>query len=159
MTNRPTFPIILVDNKSDYLDLVDNGDILTNFNVLGLIKGSYKNVKAYDKDGHLWKIDKVDSNYKLNGITKFLAYSVYNPKIKVAISWMKIVDYKLDELKSDISMQVDRDDDIITQFVNGEFIKHKIEKCDSFGDIVKTLDKYVFKVNEEEIWKEKESPK
>ena len=62
-------------------------------------------------------------------------------------------------LKNDINNQVDRDDNIITQFEEGEIIKQKVENCDSFDDIVKTLDKYVFKVNETELWKEQESRK
>jgi len=54
---------------------------------------------------------------------------------------------------------VDRGDDIITQFEEGEIIKGQINNCDSFENIIKTLDKYVFKVNEEELWKEQESRK
>lgn len=159
MTDRPTYPIILTDNTTGYLDLVENGDSLTNSNALGLIKGVHKNFQAYDKDGRLWKVDKVDSNYQVNGLTKFLAYTVYNPKVKVTIGWTKIADYKLDDLKKDINKQVDRDDDIITQFEEGETIKGQIENCDSFDNIIKTLGKYVFKVNEEELWKEQESRK
>ena len=157
MTDRPTYPIILTDDTTGYLDLVDNGDSLNNSNALGLIKGVHKNFQAYDKDGLLWRIEKVDSNYRVNGLTKFLAYTVYNPKINVVLTWKRIGDYKLDVLKNDISKQTDRDDDIITQFEEGEVIKEKVKKCDSFDDIVRTLNKYVFKVDEEELWKEQES--
>jgi hypothetical protein len=156
MTDIPTYPIILTDNTTGYLDLIDNGDYLTNSNALGLIKQVQKNFQAYDKDGLLWKVDKVDSNYKVNGLTKFLAYTVYNPQIKVTIAWTKISDYTLDDLKRDINRQVDRDDDIITQFEEAEIIKGEIENCDSFDNIIKTLNKYVFKVNEEVLWKEQE---
>jgi hypothetical protein len=159
MTDRPTYPIVLTDDSTGYLDLIDNDDRLTNSNALGLIKGVHKRFQAYDKGGQLWRVGKVDSNYKINGLTKFLAYTVYNPQIKVNIEWTKIADYKLDDLKKDINKQVDRDDDIITQFEEGEVIKEKIENCDSFDDIIKTLDKYVFKVNEDELWKEQESRK
>ena len=159
MTGITTYPIILTDNTTGYLDLVENGDRLKNSNALGLIKGVHKNFQAYDKDGRLWKIDKVNSSFKVNGLSKFLAYTVYNPKVKVTIEWTKVTDYKLDDLKKDISKQVDRDDDILTQFEEGEIIKEQVEKCDSFDNIIKTLEKYVFKVNEEELWKEQESRK
>ncbi|MBL7842903.1 MAG: hypothetical protein JNK44_03500 [Cyclobacteriaceae bacterium] len=156
MTDRPTYPIILTDSTTGYLDLIDNGDYLTNSNVLGLIKQVQKNFQAYDKDGLLWKVDKVDSNYKVSGLTKFLAYTFYNPQIRVTITWTKVSNYTLDDLKQDINTQVDKDDDIITQFEEGEIIKREIENCDSFDNIIKTLNKYVFKVNEEELWKEQE---
>ena len=43
MTDRPTYPIILTDNTTGYLDLIDNGDYLANSNALGLIKQVQKN--------------------------------------------------------------------------------------------------------------------
>ncbi len=83
----------------------------------------------------------------------------YNPQIRVTLKWTKIGDYKLGDLKNDIFKQTDRDDDIITQFEEGEIIKEKVKDCDSFDDIIWTLNKYVFKVDEEELWKEQESRK
>jgi hypothetical protein len=159
MTDKPTYPIILTDNSTTYLDLIDNGDSLTKATALGLIKGVHKNFQAYDRDGQLWKVNKVDSNYKINGLTKFLAYTVYNPQVDVTIGWTRISHYILDDLKKDLNKRVDRDDDIITQFEEEDIIKTKIESCESFDSIVKILDKYVFKVNEEELSQEQESRK
>jgi hypothetical protein len=159
MTDGPAYPIILIDNSTGYLDFVDKDDRLTNSNALGLIKGVQKKFKAYDKIGQLWKVDKVDSTFNVNGLTKFLAYTVYNPKVKVTIGWSKITDYKLEDLKKEINKQVDRDDDIITQFEEADVIKRQIENCGSFDNIFKTLANYIFKVNEEELFKEQESRK
>jgi hypothetical protein len=147
MTDKPIYPIILTDNSTGYLDLVDNEDRLTTSNALGLIKGSYKKFQAYDKDGQMWKVDKVGSNYKINGLTKFLAYTIYNPQIKVSIIWTKIGNYQLSDLKEDIVKQLNRDDDIITQFNSAKLLREKIENCISFDSIVKTLYKYVFNVS------------
>lgn len=147
MTNRPTYPIILTD-PSGYLDLIDNEDGLTDSNVLGLIKEVQKNFQAYDKDGFLWRVSEIDSNYRINALTKLLAYTVYNPIIKVSLAWTRIGVYKLDELKTDICNQTDKDDDVITQFEDGEVIKDNLKTCDSFDDIVRILNKYVFKVDE-----------
>lgn len=147
MTNRPTYPIILTD-PGGYLDLIDNEDGLTDSNVLGLIKEVQKNFQAYDKDGFLWRVSEIDSNYRINALTKLLAYTVYNPIIKVSLTWTKIGGYKLDELKKDICNQTDRDDDVITQFSDGEVIKEKVKECDSFDDLIRILNKYIFKVDE-----------
>jgi hypothetical protein len=159
MNNKPNYPIILTEDITWTLDLIETDDrhSLTNTTALGLIKDIYKKYKVYDKDGLLWIIDKVDSNYKLNGLKKFLARTIYNPFVKVTLTWKKIGEYNLDELKKDICNQVDKDDDIITQWEEGDFIKHKIKNCNSFDDIVATLNKYVFKVDEEKLWKEQES--
>ena len=63
------------------------------------------------------------------------------------------------QLKKDIFQQTDRDDDFLTQFEEGKVIKEKVKECESFDDIIRTLNKYVFKVNEEELGKEQESRK
>jgi hypothetical protein len=156
MTNGPTYPIILTDNSTGYLDLLDDSETLTNSNVLGLIKGVHKNFVAYDQDGFLWQVAKVNSKHKLNGLTRFLAYTVYNPQIKVSLTWRKIGDYKIDDLKQEIKSHLDKDDDILTQFVEEDIIKDRISKCDTFDKIVDTLNKYIFKVKEDKLRKEKE---
>ncbi|MBZ0245516.1 MAG: hypothetical protein K8H85_06200 [Cyclobacteriaceae bacterium] len=150
MTSGPVYPIILIDNSSGYLDIIYDGEDLTNSNVLGLVKGVHKNFIAYDKDGLLWIVDKVDSHYKITGLTKILAHTVYNPQIKVTLNWTKRGEYTLKNLKKDINKQVDSDDDIITQFNEADFIKRKIEKCDSFSEIVEELNNFVFKESENE---------
>jgi hypothetical protein len=147
MTDRPLYPMILTDNTTGYLDLIEDNDYLINSNALGLIKQVQKNIQAYDKNGILWKVDKANSNYRINSLTRFLAYTVYNPKIKVIITWAKVGHYDLEDLKRCVNRQVDRDDDILTQFENGEIIKGKIENCESFDDIIKALNKYIFNVN------------
>lgn len=128
--------------------MIDNEDGLTDSNVLGLIKEVQKNFQAYDKDGFLWRVSEIDSNYRINALTKLLAYTVYNPIIKVSLTWTKIGGYKLDELKKDICNQTDRDDDVITQFSDGEVIKEKVKECKSFDDLIRILSKYIFKVDE-----------
>jgi hypothetical protein len=65
---------------------------------LALIKGIHKNFHAYDKEGLVWIVSKVDSNYNVNVLTKLLAYTIY-PQIKVALTWKKTGEYKLDNLK------------------------------------------------------------
>ncbi len=103
MNDKPDYPIILTDDKTGNLELVENGDhyILTTTTVLGLFKASHKRFKAYDKDGYVWKIDNVESNYKINRLSKFLAYTIYNPQVKISLRWTKIREYQIDELKTD----------------------------------------------------------
>ncbi len=154
MAERPSYPFILIDDSTGYLDLVDNGEQLLISNALGFIKRVHYNFQGYDKNGFIWKISDVDSKYQVNGLTKILAYTFYNPQIEVAITWTKVNFYKLDELKISICQQVDRDDDILTQYVDKGTIKQQISNCKSFDEIISSLNKYVFKVDEDELWKD-----
>jgi hypothetical protein len=146
MTSRPTFPLIVIDD-SGYLDLIENEEHLTNTNALGLIKGFYKNFRGYDRNGSTWKVRTIESRYKITGLTKFLAYTVYNPSIKVTLTWAIGREYKIDDLKKGINKQVDKDDDTLTQFEEADVIKNEISNCNSFDDIIVTLNKYIFKVD------------
>jgi hypothetical protein len=158
MTDTPTFPLVLCDN-SGYLDLLDNGNGLAQTNVLGFLKGAFLGFTTYDSNGMTWTVNELKTTYRINGLTRFLAYTVYNPIINVTFQWRKGKAYKFDDLKHKISRQIDKDDDVLTQYEDGEFIKQEIHKSKSFSELVAVLNKYVFKVNEEELLKEQEKRK
>ena len=158
MTDTPTFPLILCDN-SGYLDLLDNEKGLAQTNVLGFLKGAFLGFTAYDGNGITWTVNELKTTYRINGLTRFLAYTIYNPIIKVTFQWRKGKAYKFDDLKHKLSKQVDKDDDVLTQYKEGEFIKQEIHKSESFSEIVAVLEKCVFKVNEQKLQQEQESRK
>jgi hypothetical protein len=158
MTDSPTFPLILCDS-SGYLDLIDNEKDLAQTNVLGFMKGAFLGFTAYDMSGIMWTVGELKTSYHINGLTKFLAHTIYNPSIKVTFQWKKGNAYKLDDLKRKISKQIDKDDDVLTQYEEGNFIKQEIHKSPSFLGVVAILYKYVFKVNEQELQQEQESRK
>lgn len=158
MTNTPSYPLIVIDN-SGYLDLIDNEDPLTSSNALVLIRNFHKKLQAYYGHGNIWKVENVESKYKINNLTKFLAYTFYNPSIKVTLTWKKERSYQINELKNAINKLVDQDDDILTQFEEGDIIKKAVDNSNSFQGIIDTLNKYVFNVDEQELWKEQETRK
>jgi hypothetical protein len=47
-------------------------------------------------------------------------------------------DYDLEELVNAYVQAVNLDDDILTQFVDGEDIVRRLKKCKSFQDVVET---------------------
>ena len=140
--------LIVIDNNG-YLDLTDAPlTELKQCSAFNLFRGFYLQVRYYDENGIIWKASKISSEYPNNIWTRFLAYTIYNPTIKVDVNWSK-ESYKLEALKNDIKFQIDKDDDILTQFVEGEIIKQAIDNCVSFEEIIHILNKYIFKVDEE----------
>ena len=87
-------------------------------------------------------------------MTRILARTVYNPMLEARVIWTKESAYQLGDLKNVLKHCVDKDDDIITQYEEAFVIKSAIDKSDSFAALVAILNKYVFAVNEEELWKE-----
>ena len=150
MKESPTYPLILCD-KSGYLDLIDHDDNLAHTNVLGFLKGAYLGFTAYDNHGNTWTVKQLKTTYRINGLTRLLAYTIYNPIIKVTFQWKKGRGYQFDRLKQKIVKQIDKDDDVLTQYEDGEVIKQEIQKCESFSELIFILNKFIFQINEQEL--------
>ena len=60
----------------------------------------------------------------------------------------------MERLKDHIRFCIDQDDDIITQFVEADNLKGKLDECGSFQDIIDMLYKYVYSPDEEKIYEE-----
>ncbi len=147
---KPKFPLISIYNKA--LDIIPSENNLMSATVYGVLKGTLDSV-AFDKDGTKWKYGLI-ANKKIDSLlTKILAYTIYNPIIQVTPNWTESGKYSLEELKSSICTCIDRDDDILTQFVEPERLKKIINDSDSFMTIHKALSDYVFEVDEEELYK------
>jgi hypothetical protein len=143
MQERPTFPLLVIEDQG-YLQLIEDESPLTRCNALGLIKGFYKKIRAYDSIGFIWIVEDVQTSFKINRLSKFLAFSIYNPSLEVSLSWKKWKNYGLEELKYDLKKRVDQDDDIITQFFDSDTIKNAIDESVSFNQLLQELNKLVF---------------
>ena len=152
---KPEFPIIIIDRSG--FEIIEKEADLNKANMLGLINNYHQSYTAYDPNGLEWKVISVEGNFKVNAFKKFLAHTVYNPNVSVRLKWNSGKNYDLNLLKNELKKRVDQDDDIITQFEEADVIKEALEKGDSFENILSTLNKYVFKVNEEALWREQET--
>ena len=142
--NIPKFPIISIYNHS--LDIIIVEQELTTATVLGVIKGGLDTF-AFDSAGIKWtyklKTDKVNDNFW----TRLLANTFYNPVVNVIPEWTILGKYDNEELKGIIINFVDKDDDILTQFVEAETLKVEINKCTSFEEICAVLNENIFEFN------------
>jgi hypothetical protein len=144
---KPKFPIISIYN--DAVDLIPDETFLEKAKVLGILKGNLDSI-VFDSNEKKWtyklNADKVTDNF----MTRFLANTFYNPTVNVIPEWKMIGVYEIDEIKKELIKCIEKDDDILTQFIGSEEIKNYINKVNSFDAIYNVLHKYVFEYNEEE---------
>jgi hypothetical protein len=152
---KPKFPIITI-YKLQGLEIINDDIALRNVSTLSFLSQSKAEYKIYDSNGKIWTLEFINNLIKTNFITRFLANTFYNPIVKVDLEWEEEGFYNLNELKNDISLCIDKDDDILTQYEEASVIKNAISNSNTFDDILFTLNKYIFDVNEEELWKEQE---
>jgi hypothetical protein len=151
---QPDFPIISIyDNE--VIELLNDEKILKRGNALGLLIKSDKIL--FDNSGVKWTYTLL-TNRKIidNNLFRLIYKWFYNPVFTGDINWIKIGRYDIDELKNSIKLCIDKDDDILTQFLDSVTLKTKIENCGSFENIWQTIDKYVYNVDEEAIFNENE---
>jgi hypothetical protein len=153
---KPNYPLISIYNNA--LELIPDSSILTKATVWAVLNDNTISV-AFDGDGRMWTYELIAENVKDNFLTRLLANTVYNPSIEVQPRWTLKENYELSKLKSVLNGCIDKDDDILTQFVEAETIKQAIIDSKTFEDIYAVLNKYVFDVDEEELWKEEENKK
>lgn len=103
---------------------------------------------AFDSRGNKWHYQYGEPGIKNNFWNEFL-----NPSIKVGVNWVSEKTNAVEDLKSDLTNLIDKEDDVMTRYENEKFLKAAIRGCDTVSDILNVLDKYVFNENEEEVWR------
>lgn len=142
--DKPLFPLIGVYEK-DYLIVISSESEFSKTSTRALINvDHYNDIFLYDREGNKWICRQEAESFKNTFLTRLLARTVYNPVWDATIIWNKIGCYELAELKKRISKCVDKDDDVLTQFVEGQVIKNAISQSADFDEIIYALNKYVF---------------
>lgn len=153
---KPTFPLICICSDGS-LDLITGENLLSKVSTLALINSTFfDNAILHDKYGNQWTYIPVVDNFKNTWLTKLLARTFYNPSYDAKTVWTLKGSYDLSDLKQQLNYCVDKDDDIITQFAEAEVIKSAIDNSSSFDNVLQVLNKYVFSVDEQQLWKEQD---
>ncbi len=148
---KPKFPLICIDLEL-FVDLIYTEDSLSTTTVNALMSNNQQEeLIAYDHGMNKWSYVQTSNNVKNNFFNRLLAKTIYNPTVAVNVSWTHLGEYRLEELKKDLSEALEADDDILTQYADGETIKKELNQSKSFDEIVALLKKYVFEVNEQEL--------
>ena len=137
MSELPKAPIFYWNPKSGYFDMEENPKTTSMANTLGLLGDGDANSIVYASDGVVWSF-RFERPRKTQGIWTKLLAQVYNPLFEVGVTWTRERTYELDELLAAYLKGVEEDDDILTQFVDGDKISRRIKACKSFQDLVET---------------------
>jgi hypothetical protein len=137
----PKLPLITFYRISA-IDLITGEYPLDQTTLYGLFKEKSDKARYFDSTGTVWQCD-VSSKYKQNFLNRLIANTI-NPTIKIERVWTKTGSYSLHELKSRISDCIDKDNDILTQYIEADGLKSRINNCSSFECIVGTLMRFVF---------------
>ena len=148
---QPQFPIIAA-NESYFVQVIREA-FPERSRVLGVLKQRVDGL-FFDCTGVKWTLRITSDRARNTWLSRLLAETIYNPTIPVKFEWTAIGRYQLEELKGAICERLEKDDDVLTQFVEAKVIAGALDKTTSFEQIIGVLDKYIFEVDEEALWKE-----
>lgn len=137
----PSYPLIAA-NDSYFVQIIPE-DVWGTGNVRGVLRQD-PDALFYDRNGHKWTKRGSSPKVKPNFLTRLLAETVYNPIVPIHVEWTYAGTYALEELKAAIARQVDKDDDILTQFLDGATVKAEVDAADSFEAVIAALNATVF---------------
>lgn len=150
--DKPVFPLIDIYD-SHYVDLVPAEASLMKAPATEILTED-NHSDLYDVEGNVWHYRLVSKEVKDTFLNRLLAYFVDDSKRNAMPVWTKVREYHIEDLKEILKDCVDKDEDLLTQYEEAEIIKQEISIAFSFNDLVDTLNKYVFDVNEEELIEE-----
>lgn len=139
--NEPLRPYVLLSRGAIYI--CQSQKALTQASVYRVIGNFFSDAAAFDRNGTLWHVSEVLTPYPLNFIRKFLARTVFNPRIRIDVHWKVHRQFELDELKDMLRQIVDSDDDVITQFISAKELKSRIDKASTFENLLKKIRPHV----------------
>jgi hypothetical protein len=157
ISKTPELPLISI-YKNVGIEIINKETIkyFKRTSAYSLIQDS-SDAEMYSDKMEIWNLEQKNDKFKNTKWNRFLAKTIYNPSFEVTLFWKKIGTYKLTELKTKIKNCIEKDDDILTQFVEADFLKYKIETSIDFAELIENLSKYCYDIIDEElIWKENE---
>jgi|GEM_PF-4347815 len=136
----PQFPILVLDDKYNYFYIIEeNFNELESVTYRALIKNDFNNLIGYDKNLNTWFYKVTGPKIKRRWYKTFLAYTLYDPVIKISYKWIINKKYQIRDLKENIIELLKKGNEVITQFNNIEDLINIINNCNSFEEITKAV--------------------
>lgn len=135
--NKPHYPIITIYKDLPEVSLSERE--LETVNLLSVLK--VKDVMAFDKEGFKWRYNLSSNQVKDNLWTRLAANTFYNPIVQAQLIWTKLDRYSMTELKEMLKECVNKDDDLLTQYMAPDELKSEIDKAQNFQYLCSLLKK------------------
>jgi len=137
---KPDFPLITI-TEGQWLDIIETEPTKASISSINAL--SKTNDLLIDRNLNSWKM-KLAPKDKIAPTTFFFS-KVFPILVPVKITWIKSDKYLLDDVKKEIKYCIEKDDDILTQFIEPKPLINKINYCNDFESILKVLNDWIFK--------------
>jgi len=125
------------DDQYRTIELVNEVSETIVGNILGILDESWKYYTYYKSDGTMIRL-KALSGHKLGNrnLWSLLANTVYNPQREIKVKQIDLGHYEIKELTNNILKWVERDDDILLQYIDEDDIQMLLSRIEIFDDLI-----------------------
>ena len=123
------------------VELLPSLEPLRRMNRRAIFNRTWESVTIYREDGRTLRIHPKESERPKKNLWSVLVAFFYDPPVKVHFLYEESGNYELDEIKTKILEYVSEDDDILTQFLNGDQIQALFAQSIAFSDLVAAIEK------------------
>lgn len=101
---------------------------------------TWESVSVYTESGRKLKPRPNELGLPRKNIWSVFAVFFYDPLREVRFLYEEIGSFELEEIKTKILAYVAKDDDILTQFLDGDEIRMVLEGSNTFPDLVRAIE-------------------
>ena len=134
--DQPTTPFFLFDQKKRFIDLCERIEFDKRVSQLALVDRWDLCCLIYDSAGNVWEF-RFRHAKEYSSLAKLLA-QFYNPVKPISLTWHQHRTYELSELQKAYLEALAHDDDILTQFVEEDELRKRIEQSANFSELLET---------------------
>jgi hypothetical protein len=138
MSSTPTAPYFSCNQKRHAIELSETLETRLPVSQSILVSDFDAEWVAFDAAGAVWSFHYERPPGGFSFITRLLTKTVMNPIREVAVSWTHLRSYQLSELRDAYLDAIEYDDDILTQFVERDELRRRVQQSQSFHDLVET---------------------
>ena len=129
-------PAVAVSRGNSFL-VLRALDSLHRCSRLALVNGYYADLVLYDAAGRAWPVIDATPARRLTPLGRWLARTVYNPRVAVRVRYAEPRRYDLAELKRELTALIDADpDDLYDQFVSHDELKGLVSRAATRAELI-----------------------
>src|SRR5215217_6458143 len=107
---------VIVVGRNGWLDQQESLEGHLRAHAYGFFRRWWNGATYFHRDGHTYTVSSVRPPRQLGILDRILASTVYNPTLDFAVEYERGAAYSLGQLRDAVSVAIQQDDDVLTQF-------------------------------------------
>lgn len=130
--STPSPPYFEVSEKQHWIDCQFELAAQIECNLLALVTFRERDWKVYDAAGAVWSVRWERAVDSYPWFVRLLAHTFYNPRRTAKVTWTRIGEYELEDLRQAYLDAIKHDDDILTQWVDRDELNERVARAPCF---------------------------